>query len=228
MRIRSPHKPWTHMAHIVEIDEQANRMSVRLVDEAGTEGEDKVMGYPPLTIISELKGQTVPMAIEENDWISQLHPGYTSIDSVSLSLMRMLGSPISSLYQFWMTTDCISPKQIFSCSDGSSIEYAGRRYHWKGENRGIVFQTNSVSFAGETPQSTLLACKMKTLREVVDHPSIPKKAIATGGWNSNGRTTITYDVEDVYLEDVFGSITRHAMMKEGRSFDSGAEKEGNT
>lgn len=228
MKFRSPHKPWTHMVHIVDIDEWANRMLVRTVGEGDWEGPEKVMGYPRMTIITELKGQTVPVAIEEDDWISQIHPGYTSIDSVSLSLMRMLGVPMPALYRFWMTTDCISPKQLFDCDDESSIEYAGRRYHWKGENRGIVFQTNSVSFEGETPQSTLLSCKMKTLREVVDHPSIPRKAIATGGWSSEGRTTITYDVEDVYLEDVFGSLTRHAMMREGQSFESGAEKEGNS
>ena len=118
MRIRSPHKPWTHMARIIEIDEQANSMLVRLVDEAGAEGEGKVMGYTPLTSISEIKGQTVPVAIEENDWISQLHPGYTSIDSVSLSLMRMLGNPISSLYQFWMptrTTRPMHPRTTLRC-----------------------------------------------------------------------------------------------------------------
>lgn len=226
MRIRSPHKPWTHMARIIDIDEFANNMLISLVDEDGSQGPEKVVGYPRLTIITEIKGQTVPVALEEEDWISQLHPGYTSIDSVSLSLMRMLSHPLEALYRFWMTTDCISPKQIFTCEDSSTIEFTGRRYHWNGTNRGVTFQTNSVSFEGEVPQAKLMACKMKTLREVVDHPAIPKKAVATGGWTGNGTTTITYDVEDVYMDDLFGDLARHATMKEGKRFDMEREKKG--
>ena len=225
MKFRSPQKPWTCMARIVDIDEWAHNMLIRVIGEDGDEQTERVIGYPRMTIVSEIKGQTVPIAIEEEDWISQIHPGYTSVDRVSLSMMRMLGHPMSSLYRFWMITDCISPKQIFDCEGDSCIEYAGRRYHWKGENRGIMFQTNSVSFEGETPQSTLLACKMKKLREVVDHPAIPNRAVATGGWSGKGRTTITYDVEDVYLESIFGSIARHALMKEGKVFRVGEKKE---
>lgn len=222
--MKSPPKPWTHMARIVDIDEWANNMRIRPVKEDGSEDEDRIVGYPRMTIISELKGQIVPLE-EQDKWVSQIHPGYTSIDSVSLALMRMLCHPIKSLYHFWMITDSISPKQLFTCEDGSTIEYTGRRYHWNGENRGITFHTNSISFNAETPQATLLACKMKTLREVVDHPAIPKKAVATGGWSSNGRTTITYDVEDVYMDQLFGDIARHALMREGQIFEIGTEKE---
>lgn len=225
IKLISPQKPWTHMAHIVDVDEFANKMLVSLIDEEGKFGSQKVMGYQRLTIITELKGQTVPVEITEEGRISQIHPGYTSIDSVSLSIMKMLGHPIQALYNFWLQTESLTAKQTHTCDDGSLIEYAGRRYHWRGLNRGISFATNSVSFEGEIPSSTLLTCKMKTLRDVVDHPAIPKRAIVTGGWSNNGRTTISYDVEDVYTEDLFGEIARHAFMTQGQKFQLNGKTE---
>jgi len=228
MKLRSPHKPWTHMARIIDVDEKAGTILIRVIDGNGIEGPEKAMSYPRLTITTELKGQTVPVATNDDDWIGQIHPGQTSVDSVSLSLMRMLGHPIESLYRFWMTTDTLAPKQIFECEDGSTIEFVGHRYHWNGSNKGISFETNLVRFEGDVPEAKLIACKMRTLREVVDHPAIPRKAIATGGWTGRGSTTITYDVEDVEMNRVFGGLSRHAMMKEGRTFEMGTENRTDT
>jgi hypothetical protein len=210
------------MARLDVIDGQAFSMRIAILDGEDSPREAEVR-FPGLTMISDLEGQTVPVSMEEEDWVAQIHPGPTSVDSVSLSLMRMLGHPIESLYRFWMTTDTISPKQVFTCQDGSSIEFIGRRYHWIGVNKGISFETNLVRFESEVPQAKLIACRMKPLREVVDHPAIPRKAIATGGWTGDGSTTITYDVEDVEMSDVFGDLSRHAMMREGQRFEMGTE-----
>jgi len=186
------------------------------IEEGPGVGEKHSLPYPKLCIVEGLEGKHVLASIDfKESWIRRLHPGHTSIDAVSLSMMKMLKLPFEDLKKAWVDTDVISPIRKFICDDpkqqDSLIVYANRRYHWEGENKGITFRYNEVSFEGETPQVVLQSVKLKRLRDIVDHPGIPKDAIATSAWCRKNKTYIAYDVEDIEMEKVFGPITRQTL-----------------
>ena len=203
---------WTHVVAINQIiqDPAANSPRIELQILQG-KGAGKVLtsSFSSLMLIDRMENATTLARIDlvENH-LEDLHPGMTAVDGVSLAMMKMLGAPFESLRSAWIETSSYSPKQIFPTGDGSQIIYEGRRYHWMGQNKGLQFLENQITFAGEFPESRLLDIKFKPLREAVDHPGIPKHAIATNAWSANNNTTVTYDVEDVSMNIVFGDITR--------------------
>lgn len=208
---------WTHLIKIASIDTLSNKMHFEIL-RGKEQGQSLVAAYPMLSIIEGLEGKTVLVDMDfKEKWINRIHPGRTAVDAVSLSIMRMLGAPFESLKSAWLTTTTQSPQQSFLCENGDSnslISYNGRRYHWKGENKGLTFDINEISFEAETPETILTAVRLRPLRDVVDHPGIPKRAIATKAWCRLGVTYVAYDVEDIDMEEVFGPIARHVWKEE--------------
>tara|TARA_B100000953_G_scaffold25709_1_gene20869 strand:+ start:3282 stop:3950 length:669 start_codon:yes stop_codon:yes gene_type:complete len=210
-------RSWTHVVKIATVDELSNKMHVEICRGEG-KGQSIVAAYPMLSTVEGLEGKTVLADMDFKDkWINRIHPGRTAVDAVSLSIMRMLGSPFEDLKNAWLATTTQSPQQSFLCNDGNAgslISYNGRRYHWKGKNKGLKFDVNEISFEAETPETILTAVRLRPLRDVVDHPGIPKRAIATKAWCRLGVTYVAYDVEDVDMEEVFGPIARQAWKEE--------------
>ena len=207
---------WTHLIKIASIDTLSNKMHFEIL-RGKEQGRSVVAAYPMLSIIEGLEGKTVLVDMDfKEKWINRIHPGRTAVDAVSLSIMRMLGDPFQRLKNAWLETTTQAPQQSFLCEDDdtSIISYNGRRYHWKGKNKGLTFDVNEISFEAETPEAILTAVRLKPLREVVDHPGIPKRAIATKAWCRLGITYVAYDVEDVDMEEVFGPIARQAWKEE--------------
>lgn len=193
---------WHALARIISHDPTTGKLTAEI------DGERRDYAYPRLAVLTGLNDAEVAIVLEDDEHIQQIHPGQTSIDAVSLSIMRMLKEPMAALDKAWRETTTMAPKQVFPQEDGTNIEYSARRYHWNGINKGLIFGLNEIQFNGETPQAALVATHLKKLRAVVDHPGIPGNAIVTGAWSRNGMTGIQYDAEDVDMEEVVGPISR--------------------
>ena len=213
---------WTDYARVIDVQTHPKRLIAATSLEGTHKGKTFVFGHSALNITDGILKKKLLMEIdEEAEWINAIHPGKTTIDAVSLSMIKMLGyERIEALKRTWLNTKIMDGRTITPVfeEDGKKpsneiIVYSGRRYHWEGKNKGINFQMNAVSFEGKTPLSIIEALKFKPLREVIDHPGITKKAITTGGWTSDESTTISYDVEDVDMEEVFGDVSRLGLEK---------------
>lgn len=211
-----PITDWTHFIKAEKVIKSASESTGSLcftIEAGDLIGEQHELPFPRLCITEALEGKHILASIDfKEQWIRRMHPGHTSIDAVSLAMIKMLKKPYKNLKKAWLDTDLISPVKKFpdydSGEDGGCIVYSNRRYHWEGENKGVTFRHNEVSFDGEVPQAILQAVKLKRLRDLVDHPGIPKNAIATSAWCRENKTYIAYDVGDIEMEKVFGPITR--------------------
>lgn len=216
MKLKSPLKPWTHLLQIESVDRGSK--SVRGLTSLLGEGDSGSFSgsYADGSHLEAYLGKTVPVEIAGDAYVSQVHPADTTIDKVSLGLSRCLSPSFMKLYESWLITTSVSTKQIFELAGSkASICYHDGRYHWVGETQGVRFDVNRITIPGEQPESVLVAIAFKSLRSLIDHPGIPEEAVVISGYAKNGKTVLSYDVEDVAMKDVFGDPSEHAFRAAG-------------
>lgn len=207
---------WTHYVKILDTrNEPGWEFFTYEILEGENRGEIITRGHShdlDATMHSErMIGQETLIRLSRNGkHLEKVHPGRMFVDKVSLSMMKMIGEPYEELRK---ERNRAGRNNLVGATpwDGQRpalgvIIWKDGRYHWRGINKRIEFDENKVSFGTEVPFSIVEASALKQLRDVVDHPGIPKEAIITGGWSSKGKTTFTYDVEDIDLETLFGGL----------------------
>jgi len=220
----SPAKPWSHLA--------CEKNGQILIWPHDNPEDAKLAGAMKSTnrqIISS-QGETACWQDAKKNWKHRILPNGVSMDPMTYAISLQNADILQQIYSSWLNLDAGTVTLTVEMGEyrrrmKQKIEYRSGRFHLSGNFGGAQFSENRIIIEGKFPATVTESRIYKKLKDVVSNENIPDEAVITGIFESDGKTVIAYDAEDIKMTDIFGPETENAFIPEGQNIIVKTKKE---